>query len=156
MGKNGRPKRCKGVKTDGSPCRSRIVRTSGYCLRHDPDPAAVALAAAASLRGGAATRARRQGVKKLHDYELPELTSPAAAEAFAAVVARAVATGRLSATAANASIRALAEWRTVSEYRRLAAEIKALAEGMTEWQRTGDPSALHKLIERHRKRSGMR
>jgi hypothetical protein len=138
---------CAGTNRRGEPCRSRVVRADGYCLRHSPDPAAIALAAAASLRGGATTRMARASQKRLHDDELPPLDSPEAAEEWCAIMARAVATGRITAHAGNAAMRAVGQFLVAHDAGRQAAKLKAITDALGEWRRTGNPKPVLKLVE---------
>jgi hypothetical protein len=145
---------CAFIKHDGTRCQSHVgIGADGCCLRHSTDPSRKALAGLASLRGGARTGVRNAKIRALPDSALPPLDSPQAAEEWAAIIGRAVATGRLSAHAGNTSLRAVAEYRTSHDLATMSRLWSDLMDALDEWRRTDDPAAALKIVETFRKRN---
>jgi hypothetical protein len=82
---------------------------SGYCFSHDPRPEIAARREAARKRAGEST-ARKY--RRLDPDDFGPLETPADAQRWAAMVARALLGGQLSAAKATAIRSLLAEWRS--------------------------------------------
>lgn len=82
---------------------------SGYCFSHDPDPAKEEARLRARRRAGETTKRK---YRRLDPDDFGPLETPADAQRWAAMVARALLGGQLSATKATALRSLLAEWRS--------------------------------------------
>lgn len=154
---NGKPPAgCRALTRKGEPCRSFLVRPSGYCLRHDPDPEARAIARAASLRGGLNTRAKRRRLRskgRLDIENLGPLNQPEDAQRWAEAAVVAVATGGLTAPEAQAVRSLLREWREAHQAGQVTSQLRQLTDALREWRRTGDPTEVLQLVERKARKS---
>ena len=107
------PRRCPGMKADGSPCRvpSEMLLASGWCLLHDPARGADRTGNA-TLGGVKAGAKRRKG---LDPDALGKLETPEDAMRISARLTIAAATGELAAPQVNAALSAVKEWRKAYE-----------------------------------------
>lgn len=106
--------RCRETNARGEPCEApdTLIGEDGYCPAHRPGGREELLKRA--HKGGQANR-KRLRAEGLKEGELPPLTSPHAAERWAEIVGRAVATGRLTHSQGKAIGSLLREWRQSHE-----------------------------------------
>src|SRR5438045_1812256 len=104
-------KQCTGTTTKGDRCQAPEELLTPdeagtlWCFSHHPDFAEER--ELARQRGGLRTAAKARRFAYLDASELPELTTPEDAQAFAKLVTEAVLTGRLSSAAAGVALKAL-------------------------------------------------
>jgi hypothetical protein len=132
-------KKCKGKKRDGTPCNAWALTGSDYCFTHDPEKALER--AEARKRGGYNRRAPEGlrgdpgavpdeirtigGVYKILDYTL----------AGALALENSIARGRLLIALA-------AEYRAALSVGELEDRVKALEEGISQWQNLAQVNGL--------------
>jgi len=137
---------CQHVKDDGERCGVTFgLSDEGLCIHHDP--ARRKLVERARSDGGRTTAEKRRKRPKLHDSDLPPLTSHEAAEVWTDEIGRAAATGRMSAAHANAALRAVKEWREARESGKVSERLESLLDALAEWRKTGDPGPVLTLVK---------
>lgn len=123
---------CQATKADGSRCNAPgrfIDPETGLCPAHKPG--ASERLSEFGRKGAEAAKQARRG-EGLDPDELPVLDSPQAAERWAEVVGRAVATGKLTHAQGKAISSLLREWRQSHEAGNVRDRIERLQEQLAE------------------------